>query len=185
MPLSVIMERGIFLWNFSSAKCVNTTKGEKTMSTIKHFTLILTLAILTACSTAPIATPTPLSPLESNHQKWEAQSINHYRFNVSLICFCAFRDKMPLSIEVKDGQVVSMLDNQGQPITQFVEEFEKYNTIEKLFNIVEQTSNGGADKVTIEYNAEHGYPQSIDIDYIEEAIDDELLLEVSEFEILN
>lgn len=155
------------------------------MSTLKRFALILTLAILTACSAAPTATPTPLSPLEANRQKWESQNISHYRFNVALICFCAFSDKMPLSIEVKDGQVVSMVDSQGQPITEFVEEFEQYNTVEKLFNTVEAMSNGGADKVTVEYNAEYGYPHSINIDRVEEAIDDELLLEITEFETLN
>lgn len=148
------------------------------MSTLKRFTIILTIIVLTACSV------TPQSPLAANRQKWEAQHINHYRFHLLISCFCAFRDKMPLTIEIKDGQVVSMLDNQGQSLAAFADAFETYNSIGKLFGILDSALNGGADKVTVEYNADYGYPQSISIDYVEQAMDDEMGFTINEFEIL-
>ena len=153
------------------------------MSTLKRLTLILILTVLTACSA------TPTSALAGNRQKWEAKNITHYRFNLAIGCFCAFSDKMPLSIEIQDGQVVSMVDNQGQPVTEFKETFDQYNSIEKLFATLDAaenaaTENGGADKVTVTYNAEFGYPESVYIDYIEMATDDEIGFTVSEFESL-
>ena len=31
-------------------------------------------------------------------------------------CFCPFYDRMPLTVEVRDGRVVSVVDSQGQPV---------------------------------------------------------------------
>jgi hypothetical protein len=155
------------------------------MSTLKRLTIFVFLIVLTACSAAPMATPTPLSPLVENRQKWESQNINHYRFTLSIICFCAFSDKMPLTIEVKDGQVVSMVDNQGQPVTDFKDTFDQYSSIEKLFELLDLAMNGGADKVTVTYHATYGYPEAVDIDYVEEAIDDEISFTISNLEVLN
>ena len=148
------------------------------MSTLKRSAIILALIVLTACSTSPA------SLLAANRRKWESQHITHYRFHLSIICFCGFSDRMPLTIEVKDGQLISILDRQGQSMTEFLATFEKYSTIEKLFNVLDSALNGGADKVTVDYNIDYGYPQSINIDYIKDAIDDEMAFEISEFEIL-
>src|SRR5690349_9301931 len=102
------------------------------MSTLKRFTVILfAIVVLTACSVAPTATPTaaptptpaPTTFLAANREKWESQHITHYRFELHVSCFCAFRDQMPLTIEVKDGKVVSMADSKGQPVDQFAELF--------------------------------------------------------------
>lgn len=145
------------------------------MSTLNRFTVILSIIVLAACSVAP------KTPLAANREKWAAQGITHYSFNLIVGCFCAFRSQMPLAIEVNDGKVVSIVDNAGQPVDQFADVFDKYNTIEKLFNATEAAQNGGAEKTTVEYNAEKGYPESVYIDYIEQAVDDEISLTVSNF----
>lgn len=142
------------------------------------FIHILLVFLLAACS--PVST----AELAQNRQKWEAQHITHYRFDLSVGCFCPFGDKMPLTVEVRDGVVVSMVDNHGQPVTEFNDTFNTYNSIEKLFALLEALAKGGADKVTVTYNAQYGYPQSISIDYVQNAVDDELGLTVGNFEAL-
>lgn len=166
------------------------------MSTLKRFTVILfAIVVLTACSVAPTATPTaaptptntigasatpaPTTFLAANREKWESQHITHYRFELHVSCFCAFRDQMPLTIEVKDGKVVSMIDSKGQPVTQFGELFDTYNTIDKLFAKLDAALNGEADSTTVEYDSAKGFPTSIYIDYIQEAADDEIGFTVS------
>ena len=144
------------------------------MTTLHRFTLILSIIVLAACSVAP------KTPLEANREKWTAQGITHYSFNLAVGCFCVFRNQMPLAIEVKDGKVISILDNAGQPVPQFAETFDSYNTIEKLFSKL----NDKADKITVEYNKQYGYPESIYIDYIEKAVDDEISFTVSNFTVL-
>ncbi len=165
------------------------------MSTLKHFTLIVTILILTACSVTPATptvTPQPPTPtvdaalatLAQNQQKWDALKITHYSMKLNVSCFCAFRSQMPLSVEVNDGRVVSMLDSNGQSVAQFADTFDTYNTIEKLFSKLNDALNGGADKTTVEYDTDKGYPQSIYIDYIEKAADDEIGFTVSDFKVL-
>lgn len=161
------------------------------MNTIKRFTLIVTILILTACSVPPTATATPqpttnadLATLTQNRQKWDALKATHYQFKLAVGCFCAFRNQMPLSIEVKDGKVVSMLDSNGKSVEQFADTFDTYNTVEKLFDKLNDALNGGADKTTVEYNPESGYPQSIYIDYIEKAADDEINFTITDFQII-
>jgi len=142
--------------------------------------LLLFLAIaLTACSGLG------QSDFSRNQQKWQDANISHYRFNVFVGCFCAFTQDMPLVVEVKDGEVVSMEYQTGNPIDDSNREyFSKFATIDRLFSELEADLGGEADNVTVTYDSTHGYPTEISIDFITEAADDELYLTVSAFEAL-
>ncbi len=136
---------------------------------------------LTACSTAGAAGDQ--SEIEQNKEKWQEARISHYRFHVNLSCFCAFNENMPLVIEVQDGEVVSMEYQNGNEIDPSSRElFEKYATIDLIFSELEADLNGAADKVVVEYDSTYGFPTRADIDFVEEAIDDELYLTLSDFE---
>ncbi len=140
------------------------------------FTLMVAI-FLSACG----ATKTEL---EQNKDTWTQAKITHYRLQLSVGCFCAFRGMMPLTVEVKDGQVLSILDNTGAEVSSdFKELFDQYNTIERLFDYTAEAQKN-ADKVTVTYNNTYGYPTLVNIDNIKEAVDDELSLSVSNFEIL-
>ncbi len=146
------------------------------MSTLTRFTVFVLIFALAACSAA--------SPLEQNRQKWQDAAISHYRFELSIGCFCAFRGQMPLTIEVKDGQVVSMTDNQGNPVSgDFDETFNQAATVDRLFDLAANAARD-ADEVTVEYDPDYGYPVSIAIDNIKEAVDDEMAYQVAAFEVL-
>jgi hypothetical protein len=123
--------------------------------------------------------------LSRNRALWESQNISHYRFQLQVGCFCAFMDLMPLSVEVRDGQVVSLLDASGRPVPgDRLEMLERYAGIDKLFELVDQAISGKADKVTVTYDPTYGFPTQVSIDYIKLAVDDELGLQVSNFEVL-
>lgn len=140
--------------------------------------------VLTACSAIAGAAGNQ-SEIEQNKEKWQDQGISHYRYDLTLSCFCAFNEDMPLIIEVRDGEVVSMEFQSGKEIDpSLLELFEKYATIDRIFSELEADLNGAADKVTIEYDTTYGFPTKADIDFVEEAIDDELYLTVSNFEAL-
>jgi len=164
------------------------------MSRLKALPLVAIVLALLACSALPaLATPTPTAKptstpdpaLAQNLQKWQAQSITHYRFSLDVRCFCAFTGQMPLSIEVKDGQVVSETDKTGQSVAApFKQAFDKYDSIEKLFTLLDAAQNGGADLVTIEFDPQYGYPQTAYIDYMANVSDDENRFTISSFEVL-
>ena len=122
--------------------------------------------------------------LKSNRDKWEAQSISHYRFDLTISCFCPFRDIIPVTVEVKDGQIVSMTDVSGQPLREeFRATFEQAATIESLFAIAEENI-ANADKVSVTYDATYGFPTSIVVDRITQAVDDEISYYAENFEVL-
>jgi hypothetical protein len=123
--------------------------------------------------------------LSRNRALWESQDISHYRLQLGIGCFCAFMDLMPLSVEVRDGQVVSLLDASGRPVPgDRLEMLERYAGIDKVFELVDQAISGKADKVTVTYDPTYGFPTQVSIDYIKLAVDDELGLQVSNFEVL-
>jgi Family of unknown function (DUF6174) len=123
------------------------------------------------------------SEIEQNKEKWQDANISHYRYQLFISCFCAFNEDMPLIIEVQDGKVVSMEFQSGKEIDPSLHElFDKYATIDRLFAELEADLNGAADKVAVEYDPTYGLPTKADIDFVEEAIDDELYLSISNFE---
>jgi hypothetical protein len=123
------------------------------------------------------------SEIEQNKEKWEQANISHYRYHVSITCFCIFSQDMPLIIEVEDGEVVSMEFQSGNEIDATNREFfEKYATVDRLFAELEAGSNGAADEVTVKYDPTYGFPTESTLDFIKEAADDELYLTISNFE---
>jgi hypothetical protein len=141
-------------------------------------TILIFIALtLAACSLGS------QTEIERNKEKWQDANISHYRFNLFVGCFCVFSQDMPLVIEVKDGEVVSMEYQSGNEIEATnLELFEKYATIDRIFSELETNIYGKADEVIIKYDPTYGFPTEINIDFIKDAIDDELALTVSNFE---
>jgi hypothetical protein len=157
---------------------------------MKKLLLVVLAIVLSACSSIANAGQ-PKSEVEKARDKWQAANASHYQFELFISCFCVFNEDMPLLIEVKDGAVVSMEFKSGKEIDpQLLELFQRYDTIDKLFDGIESgfdfegDDQGPADKVTVEYDATYGFPTKIDIDFIEQAADDELYLSISGFEAL-
>lgn len=130
-----------------------------------------------------------MSPMRSDfdryQKKWQEANITHYRFELNMICFCTFRKRMPLQIEVLNGQVVAMTDNTGKTITAADADyayFSRYATIDRLFSELQANLNGTADQIVAAYHPSYGFPTRINIDRIKKAADNELGLAVSAFE---
>jgi hypothetical protein len=124
------------------------------------------------------------SELGKNREKWEALGVKHYRFELTISCFCPFMDVIPVTVEVKDGKIVSMTDASGQPLKdEFAQTFEEAATVEGLFAIAEENI-ANADEIEVTYDAQYGFPASIVVDRIKLAVDDEISYHVSAFQIL-
>jgi hypothetical protein len=151
---------------------------------MRKFLLIVMAIVLTACSAVSAATEVP-SEFESARQKWQEADVSHYRFHLNLSCFCAFAENMPLVIEVQDGEVVSMGYQNGNEIEDVnLEFFQQYATLERIFEELEKALDGEADQVTVTYHEPNGNPTPADIDFVEQANDDELSITISYFEVL-
>ena len=146
----------------------------KTRIITLFFILVLTLS---ACGG---------SAFQQNQKKWEGQNINHYRFTVAVSCFCPFAN-VEVTYEVLNGQVVnqSVQSSPDNPVDEaLVSDFyQSYNTIEKIFDYVGGAIND-ADETTIEYDPTYGFPTDISVDWIKQAVDDEMYLTLSNFKAL-
>ena len=149
--------------------------------------LILLIAVaalaLSACASATASANQNQSELSHNQEKWQDASVSHYRYNLAISCFCIFTQDMPLTIEVQDGQVVSMEYSSGNEIDAANREyFQRFEAIDRLFEQLQKDIGGEADEVVVTYNANYGFPEDVKIDYVLEATDDEIWLTISDFE---
>jgi len=148
---------------------------------MKKIILLMLVIILTACSF------NTASELRENKTKWEEANIKHYRYSVFIGCFCAFMNDMPLTIEVKDGETVSITTKDGleiNPASTFYETYIPFSTIDRILLNLEAAITKDADEVAVTYDPVYGYPLDISIDYIKEAVDDEVSYGITNFEIL-
>lgn len=148
---------------------------------MKKLILLTLIVFVTACS---FGTSTEL---EKNRQTWQDSGITHYRFSLNIGCFCAFRDQMPITVEVQNGEVISMTYPDGSLVAGTdpnYETFSRHATIDRIFSELEAGLAGGADEVTVTYDPIHGFPNDIYFDYIKAAADDELSITASNFEVL-
>ena len=137
--------------------------------------------ILAACASANALGNQ--SEIEQNKEKWLDAGISHYRYHLSISCFCVFTQDMPLILEVQDGKVVSMKFQSGKEIDPSLTElFEKYATIDQVFAEINAGLNGAADEVIAKYDPTYGFPTEVTIDVEKQATDDELYLTLSNFE---
>ena len=145
----------------------------------KILSLFFVLAIvLSACGNG--------TTFQQNQAKWERQNINHYRFTLVVGCFCPFAGA-EVTYEVLNGQVVNesikpAVDRPDDP-ARISEFYQPYNTVEKVFDYVGNALNE-ADETTIAYDPTYGFPTTVSVDWIKQAMDDEMHLTLSNFEVL-
>ena len=143
--------------------------------------LLLTLAILlTACSVLQT------SEFDQNLSKWEGANISYYQYDLVIGCFCPFYQDMPLTIEVKNGEMVSIARADGTLVDASDPNYEyyvKYATIDRLFGEL-RSEMAEAEEVLVTYDSQYGFPVDVSIDVIKLAMDDELSLQVKNFKVL-
>jgi hypothetical protein len=145
--------------------------------------IILLLIVAVAACTAVVGTD-----FSRNRNRWQQAGIQNYSYSLRVVCFCPFVEQMPLHIEVRNGETVSMTYADGTPVETSdpnYDLFSKYATIDKIFADLEANLNGGADVVKASYDLVNGYPTQIDYDFVKEAIDDELYLTIDNFQKLD
>ena len=102
-------------------------------------------------------------------------------------CYCPMTAMMPFTVEVRDGNVVSVTDANGvvvatdDPDTGFVL---TYATIEGIYAELMSARFSEADKLTISFDPTYSVPATVSADFIELAADDELYLGISGFTVV-
>lgn len=149
---------------------------------MRKILFILLAALLVGCASA---VGQARGNSDNASENWQDANISHYRYELSIGCFCIFSQDMPLVIEVKDGEVVSLEYKNGNEIDEAnMETFQRYATIDKIIAEIEKAREEGADTVTVTYDETYGYPKDVAIDFEQQAADEEIYLTISNFEAL-
>ncbi|MGE5249543.1 MAG: DUF6174 domain-containing protein [Bacteroidota bacterium] len=148
---------------------------------MKRLILLVLALVLAACSAVP------QTDLRRNQDKWQSSNTKDYRMSLFIGCFCGFTDRMPLTVEVHNGEVFSMAYADGKPVTpddMNYQYFSRFSTIDRLFEDLQSGQASKADKIEITYDPTYGYPSQVNVDQIQNAVDDEYSVQISNFQVL-
>lgn len=117
--------------------------------------------------------------LEQNRLKWESQKITHYQISLYLPTrIYYYYDRMPITFEVKDGKVISMVNALGETVVPGdlwynASDSPKTFTIPGLFSYADQKIRERPPVIRVSYNPSLGYPTEIYINpYVEPCCQD-------------
>jgi hypothetical protein len=124
-------------------------------------------------STDPGRTATPPRGLDADGvaawTRWQTQDLSDYRYQLTVGCFCP---AIRTTVEVRDGDV-TLIDGKPYRGKDVIGFDDSAPTIDALFVQLAQAMRR-ADDVDAKYDPEAGVPTSIDVDWMTNAIDDEI-----------
>ena len=97
--------------------------------------------------------------------RWKAFASNDYTFEFKWVCFCVRSWTSTVLLTVSDGAILSAayVEN-GDPVPEGGQ-FSAYETVDALFDRVQDAIDRKTLSIAVEYHPEHGYPVSGYIDY--------------------
>ncbi len=140
--------------------------------------IVLLVAFLPACSS------TNRQAYDKNLSLWKSKGVQHYRFNLKVGCFCPWTGLMPLTVEVRNGEIVSMVASNDGDISPYLDSFRPHATIEGLFDTVYAAMSRGVYSLAVQYDGTYGFPASIVVNPSKTIMDDETGYYVTNFEVL-
>jgi len=138
---------------------------------------ILLLALTLLVGGCEIVGPdrSEMNELSDARAKWDNYQDGTYSFLLNRGCFCIVAG--PFFVQVVDSEVVAAFSTPSNEEVR-AEDLQYIETVEDVFDMIENALEG-ADKIEVEYS-EFGYPASVDIDWTEQAVDDEMFLTIGE-----
>ena len=140
---------------------------------------LTTVSLLTiACSiSGPDGEENPLAGLPEARQAWLASGISDYELAMRRTCGeCPPTSALAVVVTVSGGVKTVSLASNGEPVESLPR---TYPDVEGLFRLIEEMVLAGAD-VEADYDGELGFPRSISVDPVPDAVDDEFGYEVDD-----
>jgi len=152
------------------------------------FTALPILAACSACGGTPAgpATHTPAAAtaargeLDAARARWRARGPAAYSVVVSRACECLPEATRPALLVVRRtdggaGEVVESATYADNGAAVPAEYAAYFYAVEGMFKLVADALSAGADQVSVEYDAELGYPRRVYIDYDAVMADEEAI----------
>lgn len=108
----------------------------------------------------------------ANKEKWLSLGIKQYQIEMQKICYCVADAVRLMIFQVSDNEIkdVSYADS-GDAVDP--SHYSQLNTVEGMFDLVEQALVKNPASIVISYNDEYGYIKELTVDYQQNIADDE------------
>ncbi|HJU73402.1 MAG TPA: DUF6174 domain-containing protein [Gemmatimonadaceae bacterium] len=116
--------------------------------------------------------------LRAAEVRWTRASVQDYQIVVQYLCFCGYT--RPVRLTVRSGNVVSRVDAEtGEAVPSYATHIAD---VAGLFQLIRDAIDDDAHILEASYDGNFGYPKFVNIDYVKNAVDDELQIRTSEFQ---
>jgi hypothetical protein len=113
----------------------------------------LAAALMTGCST-----PTePEQNFDFALARWKAAGLSNYSFRSSVSCFCRDDYGAPMTVTVRDGEVVAVVDR----VTGAARPLNYRQPIDSLFAMVAVEIRVRPERLRVTYDAARGFPRTL------------------------
>ena len=121
--------------------------------------------------------------LALSRARWYDSGITDYQFTIARLCECTAESAGPVVVEVRDGEVSERKYVSGISVDpQYADLF---TAVPGLFELIDEALRRDAAGLAVRYNAAWGYPESIQIDWVAGAVDDEVSYRITDFSLLS
>lgn len=147
-----------------------------------HWALSVVAGLALMGCSSPTAPEDPLLLLEQNEATWSRAGITSYRYTITRSCYCLVESSGPVVVEVRSGQVVDRRYGSGLAVSPQYSDI--FTSIPGLFGLIRDAATHPAASVSVRYHPELGYPESIAIDWVAGAVDDEVSYRISDLTLI-
>jgi hypothetical protein len=117
--------------------------------------------------------------LDAAKARWALLQVDDYQLTLRRLCFC--QDYDPVRITVVDGVVAARVYVEtGAPVP--ADRAALFPGVPGLFALLEEANRREA-SINVTFDQQYGFPTNAFIDYIKNAIDDELSFEITDFQL--
>ncbi len=118
--------------------------------------------------------------LSKNKKLWQDAAISSYTLELQRLCFCPEEITNPVRLIVKNNAISSVTYRDSGALV--ADKYKQlFPDIEGLFAFLEKTIANNADKIDVSWNESYNFPQTISVDFVTNAADDELSFKVLAF----
>lgn len=145
-------------------------------------TLIVAACIMVAGTLSGCVNP-DWRALQQARLLWEANNVYSYSYDLQVVCFCPTDLTRPVRVVVQDDETVSVeyLDSEESKEVVPAGLFDEFDTINDLFDNIEEGVVNNAASVDADYDPTYGYPADVLIDEVVELADEEIGWTVENF----
>ena len=143
--------------------------------------ILIVISIITSCN----SDDSVIDKLTANQQLWEASNVKNYTISERYSCFCGGVLNWKTFVENGEKVDITFEDPEfGEP-EDFETVFQRARTIDDVFDFLANLYTQDVASIVVEYDETYGFPKVINVDYIANAIDDEIIYLYTDFEITN